>query len=164
MVLAQNYSSEASFYLIHPKKNVCACARVLVWKTLILALVWGTYYVPATYVPGISRQTTTVVLLFFPYHLLSSFYSLPPSRNSDSGSHSRLFFPPTHYGSCLAFFREKISALSSLVDSHRIVLTRARCSQQLTLFFISFYKVNLKSHHGGIRTHEPTVVTFESYD
>ena len=31
---------------------------VLVWKTLIWVLVWGTYYVPATYVPGISRQTT----------------------------------------------------------------------------------------------------------
>ena len=30
----------------------------LVWKTLILVLVWGTYYVPATYVPCISRQTT----------------------------------------------------------------------------------------------------------
>ena len=41
---------------------------------------------------------------FFPSHLLfSPFYSLPPSRNSDPASHSRLF-PPTHYGSCLAFF------------------------------------------------------------
>ena len=41
--------------------RVCACVRlilVLVGKTLILILVWGTYYVPATYVPGISRQTT----------------------------------------------------------------------------------------------------------
>ena len=31
-------------------------------------------------------------------------FFLPPSRNSDPGSHSRLFSPPTHYGSCLAFF------------------------------------------------------------
>ena len=48
------------------KKNpsVCVCVRlrvrlilVLVWDTrLILVLVWGTYYVPYTYVPGISRQ------------------------------------------------------------------------------------------------------------
>ena len=40
---------------------MCPCVRlilVLVGKTLILVLVWGTYYVPATYVPGISRQTT----------------------------------------------------------------------------------------------------------
>ena len=34
------------------------------------------------------------------------------------------------------FYREKISALSSLVDSRRIVLTHARRSQQLILFFI----------------------------
>ena len=61
-----------------PKKKiarvrVCACARVrvcstnlgfsgetlilvLVGKTLILFLVWGTYYVPATYVPGTCYQ------------------------------------------------------------------------------------------------------------
>ena len=76
----------------------------------------------------------------FPSHLLrvlsSPFYSLPPSRDSDPGSHSRLFSLPTHYGSCLEFHREKISALSSLVDSRRIVLTHARRSQQLILFFI----------------------------
>ena len=35
----------------------------------------------------------------------------------------------------LHFYRDKISALSSLVDSRRIVLTHARRSQQLTLFF-----------------------------
>ena len=48
-----------------PKKKfarvrVCACVRVillLVGKTLIFVLVWGTYYVPDTYVPGTSRQT-----------------------------------------------------------------------------------------------------------
>ena len=46
------YSSEASFWLIHPKKkSVRVCVRVrlilvLVWNTrLILVLVWGTYYV-----------------------------------------------------------------------------------------------------------------------
>ena len=78
--------------------------------------------------------------LFFSSHLLSSpFYSLPPSRNSDPGSH-------TVAGSCprlpttvraLHFYREKISALSSLVDSRRIVLTHAinRRSQQLILIY-----------------------------
>ena len=39
---------------------------------------------------------------YFPSHLLSSPFSLPPSRNSDPGSHRRLFSPPTHCGSCLA--------------------------------------------------------------
>ena len=35
----------------------------------------------------------------------------------------------------LHFYPEKISALSSLVDPRRIVLTHARRSQQLILFF-----------------------------
>ena len=36
---------------------------------------------------------------FSPSHMLSSpfFFSLPLSRNSDPGSHSRLFSPPPHY-------------------------------------------------------------------
>ena len=61
-------------------------------------------------------------------------FSLPPSRNSDPGSHSRLFSPPTHYGSCLAFLpREDFSFLPSLT---RVVLTHARRSQQLILLFL----------------------------
>ena len=31
--------------MLHPKRKNCACVR------LILVLVWGTYYVPDTYVP-----------------------------------------------------------------------------------------------------------------
>ena len=38
--------------------------------------------------------------------------------------------------SALHFYRENISALSSLVDSRRIVLTHARRSQQLILFSV----------------------------
>ena len=51
---------ERSEFLIDTsQKKVRVCVRlilVLVGKTLILVLVWGTYYVPYTYVPGISRQ------------------------------------------------------------------------------------------------------------
>ena len=56
---------ERSEFLIDTsQKNLCVrlCVRlifVLVWGTcvrLILVLVWRTYYVPDTYVPGISRQ------------------------------------------------------------------------------------------------------------
>ena len=36
--------------------------------------------------------------------LLVVLFSLLPSRISDPGSHSRLFFPPAPYGSGLAFF------------------------------------------------------------
>ena len=54
--------------------------------------------------------------------IIALLFSLPPRRNSDPGSHSRLFSPlPLHYGSCLSFLsREDInSTLSSLVDSRR---------------------------------------------
>ena len=40
------------------KKN-CACVR------LIFVLVWGTYYVPDTYVPGISRQKSIRTYVMF---------------------------------------------------------------------------------------------------
>ena len=39
--------------------RVFACVR------LILVLVWGTYYVPDTYVPGISRQKSTRTYVMF---------------------------------------------------------------------------------------------------
>ena len=110
-----------------------------------------------------SRCSYMSSFFFLPSHLLfSPFYSLPPSRNSDPGSHGRLFSPPPHYGSCLALLsREDFS--SSLVDSRRIVLTHARRSQQLILF--SFLQIDSKSRHGGIRTHGPTrlIVAFEGY-
>ena len=51
----------------------------------------------------------------FPSHLLSSpFFSIfLLSRNSDSRLQSRLFSPPSHYGSCLAFLsREDFSSFS----------------------------------------------------
>ena len=52
---------------------------------------------------------------FFPSHLFSSpFYSLSllvVTQIGVPGFHSRLFFPPTHCGSCLAFFsREEFSS------------------------------------------------------
>ena len=40
-------------------------------------------------------------ILFIIFALL---FSPSYSRNSDPGSHGRFFSPPTHYGSCLAFF------------------------------------------------------------
>ena len=50
---------------ISPKKclRACPCVRVilvLVCKTLILVLVWGTYYVPATYIPKKKLARTCV--------------------------------------------------------------------------------------------------------
>ena len=80
--------------------------------------------------------------LFFSSNVLSSpfFFSLPSLicivvtqiRGHIAGS-----FPPLPATvRAVYFYRERISALSSLVDSRRIVLTHARRSQQLILVFI----------------------------
>ena len=63
--------------------------------------------------------------LSIPFIIFALPFSLLPSRNSGPGPQSRLFSLHPHYGACLAFYREKISALSSLVNFRRIVLTHA---------------------------------------
>ena len=104
-----------------------------------------TYYIFFSFSPAIPFIFST---LRFP---------LTPSRNSDPGSHSRLFSPLFSY-----LYREKTSALSCLVDSRRIACTHTRRSQQLTPFF---FVNKFKSHHGGTRTPGPTlsilIVAFE---
>ena len=89
-------------------------------------------------------------LLFFPFFfplilfiMFTLLFSLLPSRNAEPGSHSRLFFPPTHYGSCLARLSRE-DCIFSLVDSRRIVLTHARRSQQLILFFFFLFATKCK--------------------
>ena len=112
----------------------------------------------------IGGGSTFFLFLFFPipFIIFARLFSLPPSRNSDPGSHSRLPPYPLGFVPCI-FYCEKISALSSLVDARRIVITHARRFQQLILF--SFLRKNSKSRHGGIRTHGPTllIVAFEGY-
>ena len=73
------------------------------------------------------------------------YLSLRRSRNSDPGPHinSRLFSHLPTTVRALHFCREKISALSSLVDLHRTVLTQrylSRLSQQLLLILFYFRK------------------------
>ena len=88
-----------------------------------------------------SYKKNGVIFFFSSSHLLSwPFCILPPSRNSDPGSHSRLFFPPTstHYGSCLAFLSRGDFSSHFLPSSTRIELCLPRLyrlSQQLILFF-----------------------------
>ena len=68
--------------------SVCVDVRlilVLVWKTLILVLVSGTYYVPATYVPGISRQTTVW------YQVRTYNIGLHPKKNKKTPGTSERF-------------------------------------------------------------------------
>ena len=75
---------------------------------------------------------------FFPSHLLSSpFYYLSLLVVTQIRGHIADSSPPLPTTvRALHFYPEEISALSSLVDSRRIVLTHARRSQQLILFFV----------------------------
>ena len=58
----------------------------------------------------LESKTCISVCFFIPFIVFALLFSLPPSRNSDPGSHSILFSPPPHYGSCLAFLsREDFS-------------------------------------------------------
>ena len=99
---------------------------------------------------------------FFPhpiYYLRPSFLSPSyhiNSRNSDPGSHSRVFSLPT---TVRIFYREKIPVHSSLVDSRRAVLTHARRSRQITFDHFCFRKYIPNLAVGGIRTPGPTLQT-----
>ena len=113
-------------------------------------------------IPSIHYLFAIASTFFFsPSHLLSSpFYSLSllvvtQMRGHIAGSSHPL--PTT--GCALHYYREKISALSSLVDSCRIALTHARRSQQLILFC---FANKLKSRHGRIRTHGLTLPWYSS--
>ena len=77
---------------------------------------------------------------FFPilFIYVRSCLSPPSSRNADPGSHSRLFSPLPTTVRALHFYREKSSALSSLVDSRRIVPTHTRRSY--LYIYLSQYK------------------------
>ena len=78
------------------------------------------------------RDYVAYFLLFsIPFTIFALLFSLPPIIvGTQIRGHVALGFVPC------TFYREKISALYSLVDSRRIVLTHARRSQQLILFFI----------------------------
>ena len=100
------------------------------------------------------------VLLFPPSHLSSSpfFFSLPASRNSDPGSHSRPFSPPPHYGSCLAFLsREHFSSFFPRRPASNCAYPRWALSAVDPFFYIYILQVNSKAHHGGIGTPGPTL-------
>ena len=79
---------------------------------------------------------------FFPSHLLSSpFYYLSLLVVTQIRGHIADSSPPLPTTvRALHFYPEEISALSSLVNSRRIVRTHARRSQQLILFFFFFCK------------------------
>ena len=109
---------------------------------------YGTRYLVLLYQVGIY-----LCLLVPGVHVFAIHTYVSPFLNSDPGSHSKLFSPSTHNGSCLAFFSRE--DFSSFFDSRRIVPT---------LFLFLFLQIYSKSRHGGIRTHGPTLVAFEGYN
>ena len=86
-----------------------------------------------------------VFFFFHPiYHVRPSFCSLSLLVLTQIRGHIAGSSPPILTTvRFLYFYREKISALASLVDSRRIVLTHARRSQQLILFFIFANKLKI---------------------
>ena len=73
-------------------------------------------------------------------------YGITQLRGHISVSSTVLLPPLPITVRALHFYREKISALSSVVDSHRIGLTHARSSQQSRSFFISSREKQLKAN------------------
>ena len=122
-------------------------------------------YTVEYYCSFIFNPSHLLSLLFFflihpIYYRCLSFLSLPPtcsSRASDPGSHSRLFFPLPSTVRALHFYRHKIGALSSLVDSRRIVPTHAinRRAQELLIPFFIFankFKISPVGRDSNSRT------------
>ena len=115
-------------------------------------------------IQALPSQDQSYRFFFFPFHPICHLrpsFSLLPCRNSDPGQIAGASPPLPPTVRALHFYPAKISALSSLVGSLRIVLTHARRCQQLVLFL--FLEINSESHHGVIRTHGPTLVAFEGY-
>ena len=106
----------------------------------------------------LSLPTLFFFLLRIPCIVFALLFSLPPNRNSDPGSHSRLFPPlPTTVRALRLAFQ------SFLPSSTRVEL----CLPTLGALSSSSFKTNVfsqiysKSYPGGIRTAGPTLVALE---
>ena len=91
-----------------------------------------------------NRKCVNTAMFFFLFLFSNTFiispllFSLPPSRNSDPGSHIAGSFPlPTTYGSRPGFLSREDFRSSSLVDSRRIVPSHAKRSQQLVILNVA---------------------------
>ena len=104
-----------------------------------------------------SSVCVCVFPVHFPiYYLRSSFFSLSLLVVTQIRGHIAGSSPPIPTAvRALRFYRERISALFSLVDSRRTVLTHAIGALSSWSFF---FACKFKSHHGGIRAHGPTLV------
>ena len=101
-----------------------------------------------------------IFIFSIPFIIFALLYSLPPRRNSDPGSHSRLFSPPTHYGSCVAFFFPRRFQLFPCRLASNCAYPRSTLSAVDRFLFL---QINSKSRYGGVRIHGPTLASFEGY-
>ena len=98
----------------------------------------GTTACVRMYIYTYSVYIAHVFFFLIPFMIFAFPCSLP-RRNSDPGSHSRLFSPLPSTVRALHFYRENSLAVASLVDPRRIVPTHARRSQQLIPFFLQIH-------------------------
>ena len=96
-----NYSSRAV---------LCAAVTKVVYDETEVQSTQGTpYFIVScqfiqTHFTAVLLVLTFFLLFAIPFVIFALLFSLPPSRNSDPGSHSRLFPLTHHYGSCLVYF------------------------------------------------------------
>ena len=107
----------------------------------------------------VSLQRAGSIMLVPFFIIFALLLSLPPSRNSDPGSHSRLFSPPypLRFVPC-NFIGRRFQLFLPSSTRVELCFTHARRSQQLILFSFFFLQINSKSRHGGFRTHGPTLL------
>ena len=134
--------------------------NVLVFTDRVVPSTVGVSFVLGNMFRSFLLNNRFVITFFFSL----SRFSLLLSRSSNPGSHtSRLFSPPLHYVRSVPciFYREKIFALSFLVDSRRIAPTHSRRSQQLLILFI-FLQRNLRDPTTvGLEIPAPTLAALE---
>ena len=99
--------------------------RVISCRTAILCCTITTVHLFFCAVPYSRIYRAVLIFFFFPVPtiVLNLLFSLPPSRNSDPGSHSRLFSPRPHDGSCVAFLSREYFG-SCFHSSTRVVFYR----------------------------------------
>ena len=105
--------------------------------------------------------------LFFssiPLIVFALLFPLPPSRNSDLGSHSRLISPPAlQFLPCISIAKKNQLFLASSTRVELCLPTLGALSSW-SFFSFSFFANKFRiSPRRGIRTHGPTLVAFEGY-
>ena len=96
---------------------------------------------PSTVSPSFSPLYFPIPFIIFALLVL-----LPPSGNLVPGPHRRLLSPRATTVRALHLYREKGSALPSLVNSRLIVHAYPRCNARSRQQLVSFEKTEIRTH------------------